>query len=756
MRSVAGRGVDDVLTTGRAEVAVAMETLIQEAADRQGLGVSVRAVRLGRVAPPVPVAEAFADAARARSDRRQMVSEAESYRDRTLADARGRAREVTDTAAGKHERLVQVARGQAERFADRLAAARLAPDATRRRLYLEAMAAMLPRFRPQGRRRGRRLRRPRPLRRRGPRRVSTVNEPMNPAPAAVLRDVFGFPTFREGQEAVIGRLLDGRSSLAIFPTGGGKSLCYQVPALLLDGLTVVVSPLIALMKDQVDALKRRGVAAARLDSSLEGEEARSVYRDLRSGRLRLLYVAPERLANERFVQLLAGRPIALLAIDEAHCISEWGHNFRPEYLKLATLARALAVGRVLALTATATPSVAADVARAFEIEDEDVVRTGFHRPNLDLYATVCRPDERRSILLDRLNSRPPEPAIVYVTLQRTAEELAAFLREHGVDAVAYHAGLKAEERDAIQNAFMTSDAQVIVATIAFGMGIDKADIRAIYHYNLPKGPENYAQEVGRAGRDGQPARCELLASPEDVTTLENFAYGDTPTPEAIGSLLDDVLGRGDVFDVSTYELSVEHDIRPLVVRTLLTYLELEGVIEATGPFYGTYKLRFLRPVDAIAGRFDRGRADFLLRLFATGEGRPDLAHDRPGRRGRGAGRAPRADHQGVELSGRTGRPRRPGRRRPDRLPEDVVNRRRRSTRCLADRAVPLQRGARDRPDRPDARLRDGAGLPLALAPPLLRRGPAGRLRPLRPLPGRAAPAACPSGPRGRSRSGTRT
>jgi ATP-dependent DNA helicase RecQ len=440
-----------------------------------------------------------------------------------------------------------------------------------------------------------------------------------PAPAAaieLLNAVFGFPAFREGQERAVEKLLAGQSVVAIFPTGGGKSLCYQLPALLLDGLTLVISPLIALMKDQIDFLKSKGVAAARLDSSVEPDEARAVYRDLHSGRLKLLYVAPERLASERFVELLKRLRLSMLAVDEAHCISEWGHNFRPDYLKLARLAKALNVERVLALTATATPSVAKDIARAFDVADDAVVRTDFHRPNLTLYVTPVGAADRDDLLVERIRARPHGPTIVYVTLQKTAEYIADWLSAAGLPARAYHAGLKAEERNEVQDAFMASPDAIVVATIAFGMGIDKSDIRAVYHYNLPKTLENYAQEIGRAGRDGRPSVCEVLACGDDVTVLENFTYGDTPTPEAVAGLVDELLGQGERFDVSPYDLSGAHDIRPLVVDTVLTYLELDGVIESTGPFYNEYKFVPLKSSADILAKFDARRAAFLRKLLA--------------------------------------------------------------------------------------------------------------------------------------------
>ncbi|HEX4590413.1 MAG TPA: ATP-dependent DNA helicase RecQ, partial [Gemmataceae bacterium] len=369
-----------------------------------------------------------------------------------------------------------------------------------------------------------------------------------PEPRDVLRETFGFPDFRDGQRTVVDRLLMGKSVLAIFPTGGGKSLCYQLPALMLDGLTLVVSPLIALMKDQLDFLKTRKVPAARLDSSMTLEEVRKVYADLRAGTLKLLYVSPERLANERFLQTLRSLKISLLAVDEAHCISEWGHNFRPDYLKLAALAKDLRVGRVLGLTATAPPAVAGQIAAAFGIDADDVVRTGFYRPNLTLHLTPCQPHQADELLAKRLADRPPGATIVYVTLQRTAEAVAKRLCEQGVPARPYHAGLDSELRHTIQDWFMAAPRAVVVATIAFGMGIDKANIRYVYHYNLPKSLENYAQEVGRAGRDGAPSVCEVFVCPQDRIALENFIYGDTPTLDAVRSVIADVLGRGEQFD----------------------------------------------------------------------------------------------------------------------------------------------------------------------------------------------------------------
>ncbi|MGA0845842.1 MAG: RecQ family ATP-dependent DNA helicase [Luteolibacter sp.] len=413
-----------------------------------------------------------------------------------------------------------------------------------------------------------------------------------------LREIFGYESFRDGQEPVIQALLDGKPALAVFPTGGGKSLCYQLPAILLDGLSLVVSPLIALMRDQVDSLVAKGVKAARLDSTLDPQSVSEVFTHMENGTLKLLYVAPERFANEAFRQRLKRTKIAMIAIDEAHCISEWGHNFRPDYLKLARICRQLKVSRVLALTATATPKVAEGIRKHFQIARENHVQLSFHRPNLDLRITPCAANERKSLLLQRLlNSTGP--AIVYVTRQETTEEIATFLAKEGLSARAYHAGLRDEVRGETQNSFMVGETRIIVATIAFGMGIDKSDIRCVIHYNLPKSLENYVQEIGRAGRDGQTANCEMLACGVDLTVLENFIHADAPSPRALGNLLDRILRLGARFDLSIYDLSHACDIRSTVIETVLIYLEIDGIIEVTGTFYANFRIRLLREIRQI-------------------------------------------------------------------------------------------------------------------------------------------------------------
>lgn len=427
----------------------------------------------------------------------------------------------------------------------------------------------------------------------------------------ILETRFGMSEFRTGQSAVIERLLAGKNVAAVFPTGGGKSLCYQLPSQMLGGTTVVVSPLIALMKDQCDALAARGIRAARLDSSLTDQEFRDAMRGIRDGSIRLLYVAPERFFNERFLASVGSLDVSLFAIDEAHCISQWGHNFRPDYLKLAELAGSLNADRILALTATATPAVLEDICRAFDIDADDAIRTPFHRPNLHLRSIVVQTADHYDTLRDRILTRPRGATLVYVSKQKTAESIAERLSGDGIAATAYHAGMDPETRTSIQQQFLDSDDGIIVATIAFGMGIDKANIRYVYHYNPPKSLEAYAQEIGRAGRDGDPSICEMLLLPEDRVVLENFTYGDTPSRHGVGQMIDFCHGQPDEFFVSHYKLSFETDIRILVVRTLLTYLELDGYLQATSPRYDTYKIHPLVTSRAILANFDGERREFL-------------------------------------------------------------------------------------------------------------------------------------------------
>jgi len=430
-------------------------------------------------------------------------------------------------------------------------------------------------------------------------------------PLALLEKHFGFSEFLPGQLQVIDALRAGHSAAAVFPTGGGKSLCYQLPALGFDGLTLVVSPLIALMKDQIDALLVRGIRARRLDSTLSADEYRDVVHALRSSELQLLYVAPERFNNERFRGLLESLRISLFAVDEAHCISEWGHNFRPDYLKLARFVRECGAERVLALTATATEEVLRDVCRNFEISPENAVRTPFYRANLRLLATPVIASERETLLEARFRERPPGATIVYVTLQRSAEAVRDRLIATGLDARAYHAGMTGEDRAAVQDWFFASDAAIVVATIAFGMGIDKPNIRYVYHFNPPKSLEGYAQEIGRAGRDGEAAICEMLVCLDDLNTLENFAYGDTPSRAAIERLVSKIFDLGVDFDVSLHKLAANADIRLLVVRTLLTYLELDGYLEGGTPLYSEYEFQPKMSSTEILSEFEGAQQQFL-------------------------------------------------------------------------------------------------------------------------------------------------
>jgi len=337
---------------------------------------------------------------------------------------------------------------------------------------------------------------------------------------AALRRVFGFDSFRAEQEGIVRTILGGRDVFAVMPTGGGKSLCYQLPAHLLPGTCVVISPLISLMKDQVDAATATGLSAEFLNSSLSGPQRSAVIGRLAAGELDLLYVAPERFAMDSFLSRLAGAKLCLFAIDEAHCISEWGHDFRPDYLSLSRIVERFGDVPVAAFTATATARVQRDIIERLHLRDPLTVRASFDRPNL--FYRVTRKDSLNRQVLSFLRKRPGEGGIVYRTTRNNVEATAEFLTNHGVQAVPYHAGLGAEVRKANQEAFNRDEVQVVVATIAFGMGIDKSNVRFVLHGDLPKNMEGYYQETGRAGRDGEPATCVLYFAPGDIPKIRYF------------------------------------------------------------------------------------------------------------------------------------------------------------------------------------------------------------------------------------------
>ncbi|MCI8971583.1 MAG: DNA helicase RecQ, partial [Oscillibacter sp.] len=335
----------------------------------------------------------------------------------------------------------------------------------------------------------------------------------------LFKQYFGHGEFRPGQEPLVDALLSGRDALGVMPTGAGKSVCYQLPALLLPGLTLVLSPLISLMKDQVAALSQAGIPAACINSSLDAEEYREVYRRIRRGDCKLLYIAPERLQAEGFRRLLEELPVSLVAVDEAHCVSQWGRDFRPSYLEIAELVRSLPVRPpVGAFTATATAAVRRDIESLLELRDPLRVTTGFDRPNL--FFEVVRARDKDQWLHRFLAERPEQSGIVYCATRKTVDAVFASLLAQGVPAARYHAGMEDPERRRSQEGFVYDQARVMVATNAFGMGIDKSNVGFVVHYNMPKDLESYYQEAGRAGRDGSPARCVLLYAPGDVRTAK--------------------------------------------------------------------------------------------------------------------------------------------------------------------------------------------------------------------------------------------
>lgn len=447
-----------------------------------------------------------------------------------------------------------------------------------------------------------------------------MSAPGTPPLSTSLMQYFGFDQFRDGQEETIQSLLQGHSSLAIFPTGSGKSLCYQLTALHLPHLTLVVSPLLALMKDQVEFLRSKNIAAASLDSSLTFEENQQVMQGVRNGEIKILMVSVERFKNERFRQFIDSIAISLLVVDEAHCISEWGHNFRPDYLKLPDYCAQLNIPQVLLLTATATKTVKKDMAAKFAISPEHIHQTGFYRDNLHLKVLPVQASEKQRQLYQSINAQQGA-GIVYVTLQHSAQLLADFLCAQGINAAAYHAGLANDVRVQVQNQFMHNKIDVVVATIAFGMGVDKSNIRFVIHYDLPKSIENYSQEIGRAGRDGSISQCITLANLDGVPTLENFVYGDTPERQAIQALITHIIDHTDngQYELQVHSLATLCNIRQLPLKTLLVQLELRNAIKPVYAYFAELKIKLLEDQQAIIGRFAGERGQFLQAIFSHTE-----------------------------------------------------------------------------------------------------------------------------------------
>ncbi|MDR1613526.1 MAG: DNA helicase RecQ [Planctomycetota bacterium] len=357
----------------------------------------------------------------------------------------------------------------------------------------------------------------------------------------ILSAVFGFSAFRPHQKELVSAILENRDVFAVMPTGGGKSLCYQLPACVRGGVGVVVSPLISLMKDQVDAANANGIPSVTLNSALSEKERADAYRLVRRGNVRLVYVSPERFNSPGFTEYLKTLPPSFFAVDEAHCISEWGHDFRPDYLSLGMMTREFAGVPVAAFTATATPRVAEDIVERLGLRDPFRVRASFNRANLT-YRVIPKEDLGRQ-LLDFLREREGEPGIVYRTTRKSVEATTSLLRRHGINARPYHAGMTDAERTRSQEDFRHDRCQVVVATIAFGMGIDKPNVRFVAHGDLPKNLEGYYQETGRAGRDGEPARCVLFHNNGDIAQLLRFnaAVGDPVAREAAQAQLNDMI-----------------------------------------------------------------------------------------------------------------------------------------------------------------------------------------------------------------------
>jgi len=397
----------------------------------------------------------------------------------------------------------------------------------------------------------------------------------------LLKIHYGFDDFRPGQEQAIDNILDKKDTVVIMPTGGGKSLIFQMPALVLEGVTIVISPLIALMKDQVDSLVKIGIPATFVNSSISFTEAQKRLEQIKNGEIKLLYIAPERFYNKEFIDMLLSVKVSLFAIDEAHCISQWGHDFRPSYMRLKKVIELLGSPPVIALTATATPEVRKDIAEQLELKNPEEIVTGFARSNLRFGVSKASGSEKLEAIIGIVQEMTNKSGIIYAGTRGKVDEITQLLLENGIEATAYHAGMDTESRSWVQESFLEDKTKIIVVTNAFGLGIDKSNIRFIIHHDIPGTIEAYYQEAGRAGRDGKESHCFLFFSPRDRSLREFFIKGDNPNPETIIEVYEILSSEEDDKIITTYaeiKSRLSDDVPDMTVGTSLKLLEKEGYI----------------------------------------------------------------------------------------------------------------------------------------------------------------------------------